>query len=142
MSGCWNVSYTDVSEKKQYNHFIGKKYEVVEVVYAYFVDESSRGLEPYIAILSTPRIGGPEIVSKEQIHAGTVLEVIGVERTNRVFECRTSLLLSPIESLKDEGKRYKTRLELMIGNEGTDCGMLNPKHYREIRTEEKQMIVK
>lgn len=24
LSGCWNVSYTDVSHQKKYNHLIGK----------------------------------------------------------------------------------------------------------------------
>lgn len=132
LCGCLAVSYTDVSEKPKYNHFIGKNYEVIGKVDAYLIDESSFGLDPYISIKAPPGVEGSEVVSVDRLYPGTILTVTGVERTNRIFECRTSLILAPIESLKEKGRKYKTRMELMIGNQGEKCGELNPNHYREI----------
>lgn len=72
------------------------------------------------------------MISKEELPLGTILTVIKVERTNRVFECRTTLRLAPIEFLGKKGMENKIRLEGMIGNEGDSCGDLNKKYYREI----------
>lgn len=132
LSGCGDVKYTDVSEKPPYSDSIGNHYEVVGPVYAYLIKGASKNSTPYIDVTAPPRLTGPEIGLEQEVAMGTILVVTGVERTNRLFECKTSFRLAPLGALNPKGQQYTIRLEGMLSNQGDRCGDLNPKYYRKI----------
>jgi hypothetical protein len=130
LTGCGNVSYSDVSQKDGYRDFIGKKYQTIRPIRAYLIDDPKHGIEPYVTLKAPPGIEGPEVAWSKELPIGTDLVVKSVEKSNRLFECKTSLTMGAIDGVDDS---YKVRLEIRIGNKGETCSTLNPKYFKEIK---------
>jgi hypothetical protein len=86
------VPNVDVSAAPEYANVIGKRFRTQQdlVAIGYTMDRNYKKQVDYITLVPLPGFSGPEVVTKERLQQGAVLEVMGVLKAD-------SLLISRIE---------------------------------------------
>lgn len=85
--GCLEARYVDISQNAKYAHLIGQKFNTATDLLMYGITlklERNRKIDYYI-VTEPPGIGGPEVVSKAFLNAGTVVQV------DKVLKCSNCL---------------------------------------------------
>ena len=86
LCGCL-AKFKDISSQQEYAQIIGVEYETTKdlLIFGYTLKlEKNKKLDGY-AIYKAPGIGGPEILSKEILPAGTVFTIIKVQQCSNCF---------------------------------------------------------
>nr|WP_295376212.1 hypothetical protein [Pseudoxanthomonas sp.] len=82
LAGCGFVSYEDVSHEPEYSMYVGKQYKTTEDMDIYRISmERNYGPSPSIyEIVQSPGFGGPEVLSRDDLPEGSVLQILAVKR--------------------------------------------------------------
>jgi len=86
------IPNVDVSAAPEYADVIGKRFRTQQdlVAIGYTMDRNYKKQVDYVTLVPPPGFSGPEVVTKERLQQGAVLEVVGVLKAD-------SLLISRIE---------------------------------------------
>jgi hypothetical protein len=88
LSGCYLVSFDDVSAKAPYSNHVGKHYRSVETAYIHRVslDQNYKPTpSAYVVYGRRMATSGPEVVSHAELPIGTTFQVLKVMRCTNCF---------------------------------------------------------
>jgi hypothetical protein len=82
ITGCYLVSFEDVSTQPQYSSYVGKHYRSAQPTKIYRISmEQNYKREPSVYVVTPlPGISGPEVLSGASLPVGTTLQVLKVMR--------------------------------------------------------------
>ena len=88
LSGCIKASYEDVSKDVRYSSLVGHKYRfeedlIIHGVFGYPTDD--KAVDFYV-VTDKPGFGGPEVVSRGLLPAGTMVRIEKVMDCTNCFE--------------------------------------------------------
>ncbi len=128
--GCSEEKLKDVSADPKFSPFVGGRYEVVGLVYAYGIRRHSKAPVDYITLIPPPGIGGTSVGFEIPIRVGSKITVLRVLKTNRVFDPEMDFVVR-LEGTEMPAE-VVTRISLFRGNEGVGFLQLNPAIYRKL----------
>lgn len=110
---------------------VGARYAIVGEVYAYGITEgSSAGKVGFVELLPPPGIRDPKVAFKRLVPQGETFRVIGVEREHLLLDSVDDLLI--VFEGSSTSFDVQQRISLMLGNEGSQGAVLNPRIYRKL----------
>jgi len=88
ISGCYFVSFEDVSSLSNYSQYVGKNYKSQSptIIYRVSFDLNYKPEPSHYVIKSPPGFSGPEVISRKELPTGTTFEVL------KVFKCTNCFL--------------------------------------------------
>ncbi len=131
VSGCFDVTYTDVSSDSANRELIGATFRTVAKVEAYGIRPNSQAPMKYFTVIPPPGIAGRTIGVVVEIPIGTLMTVDRVYRTNRILDNPMTYEVSFKEFELPE--KLPIRLDLYhVGNKGEKGYFLNPMVYQKM----------
>ncbi len=88
VSGCYFVSFEDVSAKAPYSSYVGKQYRSVDKTFIHLVslDRSYKPTPSVYFVYGRPMAtSGPEVLSHAELPIGTTFQVLQVKRCTDCF---------------------------------------------------------
>jgi hypothetical protein len=110
--GCYyQAKYQDVSAHEKYTHLIGTKYKTLHtlLVYGITTDRNYKKKIAYYTITEPPGIAGPEIISRGELVADTLIQV---KKALKCINCIPSSIEFEVDILSEEKYRdHPVRIE-------------------------------
>ena len=118
LSGCYFVSFEDVSAKAPYSNHVGKQYRSVEKTYIHRVS-LDRNYKPtpsaYFVYGRPMATSGPEVLSHAELPIGTTFQVLKVMRCTDCFldfgeRVEAVVRITSVDKFNDTDVRVSTKL--------------------------------
>ena len=87
LTGCYLVSYEDVSSDPKYASYVGAEYRTTGDMTVYRVSmDQNYGLSPSVyEIVQPPGFDGPEVISRTRFPEGSTMKVLTIQRCTDCF---------------------------------------------------------
>jgi len=104
LSGCGLSEYEDIS--REHEALIGARYKTTHdmLIYGITLDKNYKKTIDHYAIIEYPGIGGPEVLTENEIESGTLFEIEIINKCLNCLSDRIQIIVRFIENRKFDNK--------------------------------------